>query len=149
MKTIDIFRKAVNIVLDNTPGLLQKTIALKLNDKVANSATATSDFNDFLKGRKNYSLAKQERLATILGYSYIDLLNFGRSQFKQKITNLNDKRRQRKILLRNGTSCTYEILLKMVEQVLLENGNFDIQKSILIESIVEKWKELQKIKRVS
>ena len=149
MHTVEIFRKAINFILDTTPGLLQKTIALKLNNTVAHRESATSDFNDFLHGRKNYSLKKQERLAQILGYSYIDVLIIGQNQIKnKKVANLYEKRKLKKIMLRDGSNCTYDAILKMTEQILLHNGNFDIQKSLLIEQIVEKWKELKKDKKV-
>lgn len=149
MKTINIFRAAVNMILDSTPGLLQKTVAKKINDTVAHESTAISDFNDFIKGRKNYSLEKQERLAEILGYNYIDLLLLGRSliEDKNKIKNIKGQYIQRKVILRDGTSCTYATILKMAEQVLLTDGiDRSIQKSILIEQIIENWRELERAK---
>lgn len=148
MKTIDIFRRSVNMILDSTPGLLQKTVAKKLNSTVAFEEHAITDLNDFLRGRKNYSLGKQERLAHILGYSYVDLLILGRNSFEKKTTKLQGQRLQKKILLRDGTSCTYATLLKMTEQIFLNKiEGFDIQQSFLIERIIETWKEIEKIKR--
>lgn len=146
--TIDIFRRAVNIIIDSTPGLLQKTVAKKLNSTMAYEEHAITDLNDFLRGRKNYSLSKQERLAHILGYSYVDLLILGQNSLEKKTTKLQNKRLQKKILLRDGTSCTYATLLKMTEQIFLNKiEGFDIQQSFLIERIIETWKEIEKIKR--
>lgn len=149
MKTIDIFRKAINNIIETTPGLLQKTIALKVNNTMAFEGHAITDFNNFIRGRKKYSLEKQERVAHVLGYSYLELLILGQDLIGGKnITKLNDKRLQKKIMLKDGTTCTYVIILKMTEQIFLSNvEHFDILRSLLIERIVETWKELEKIKR--
>lgn len=146
MKTIDIFRKAVKTIIKNTPSIIQKDIALRLNETVAKKANAISDLSDFLGGRRNYSLKKQEKLAKILGYNHIDLLIYGRVLIEKngKIKNLEQEKIQKKIMLRSGKSYSILMIIKMVEDCLLFNmKEFQVTKSLLIDEIIRAWKEFK------
>jgi len=149
MKTIDLFRMGVIHIINNIPNILQKDIAIKLNDLHASEKTAATDLNDFLRGRKLYSLDKQERLAQILGYSHFEILVYGEKVIENtnKIKNFK-KEKQRKIMLKNGTFCSIGQILKMTEDFLLcDIKEVQIQKSMLIEKIMENWKILLSMKK--
>lgn len=70
MNPSDYFRKAVIHLLEEKE-MKQLFLAKKMKE---NPPT----LNDFIKGRKNYSDKKKEKIATILGTTYVDMLQLGR-----------------------------------------------------------------------
>lgn len=136
------------MIIDSTPGLLQKNIAKKLNDTMAYESHAITDFNDFLRGRKNYSLDKQERLANILGYSYLEMLKYGENLLDNKIIDFNEEKNLRKFITKNGENYSIATILKMAEDFLCcEIADLQLDKSYLVDNILTDWQKLLSKKR--
>ncbi|MDY6903715.1 MAG: helix-turn-helix transcriptional regulator [Thermodesulfobacteriota bacterium] len=70
MNASDFYRKAVKHYLKKI-GMTQKELARRLNETAPH-------VNSFLKGERNFSEERKEKLAQIMGTTYIDLLNMGR-----------------------------------------------------------------------
>lgn len=142
-KSIDLFRIGASFLIKENK-LKQKDIAIKLNKLRASIKTAQTDLSDFLHGRKNYGMAKQEALAHILGYSHLEILKYGESLSNNKIKNLKEEKQLRKVMLKSGISYSMHTILKMVKEILLcDYETSQLEKSSFIEDIIKKWKALK------
>lgn len=70
METVDIFRIAVLKILAQRASLTQAELARRIDDN-------PTCLNDFLHGRRNYPDYKRERISSILGYTYTEILKYG------------------------------------------------------------------------
>ena len=77
MKPVDFYRKALHHLMGHK-NLSQK----ELSERVG---IAQTELNDFIHGRKNFSVERLERIAESLETSYIDMLVQGRSIAEGKV----------------------------------------------------------------
>ncbi len=70
MKTTEIFIKSLNTFFSK--GITQSHLA----DAIG---VARQHLNDFIKGRRNFSEEKKEKIAEVLGMTYVDMLIIGKS----------------------------------------------------------------------
>lgn len=134
MKTIDLFRAGINSILRSTK-LKQREIAIRLNPTYE-SDSAASDFNNFLHNRKNYSVEKQVRLATLLDYTYLEVIEIGEGIMLGK----NDTQ----FILDDGTTYSATVLSKMTKELLsCKIKELEIIQMYLVRDIVKYWQTLK------
>lgn len=70
MNPSDYFRKAVEHLLDEKQ-MKQLELAKRMKEK-------PTSINDFIRGRRNFSEKRKEKIAQILGTTYVEMLLLGR-----------------------------------------------------------------------
>ncbi len=134
MKTIDLFRAGINNILRSMQ-VKQREIAIGLNPTYEPN-TAASDFNNFLHNRKNYSVEKQVRLANLLDYTYIEVIEIGEGLMLGK----NDTQ----FTLEDGTIYSATVLSKMTKELLLcKAKELEVIQMYLVRDIVKYWQAVK------
>lgn len=134
MKTIDLFRAGINNILRSMK-IKQREIAIKLNSTYEPN-TAASDFNNFLHNRKNYSVEKQVRLANLLDYTYIEVIEIGEEVMLEK--------NNTQFTLEDGTIYSATVLSKMTKELLsCKIKDLEIIQGYLVRDIVKYWQTLK------